>query len=67
MPVVDEELAEFQAMVLHTLEAHRDGAEIIELLRQEKSSMPYQSWINQMTPAMVAVGAQLTKKWKNHE
>jgi hypothetical protein len=66
---VDEGYARFQALLLRVLaEVDPDqpdaGEQIRARLLSEPEARPYQAWISEAEPRMLAVAAQLTARWR---
>jgi hypothetical protein len=59
----NEQLAEFQAVLLEKLDRYVDASDILRALHDEECTWPFKEWIKQIEPHMLEIGAELVKKW----
>lgn len=63
----DNQLAEFQAVLLEALYNKTEFKDIDKLLQDNEASAAFQSWLKQIQPSMLELGAGIVKKWGSKE
>jgi len=63
----DDQLAEFQSVLLEALYTKTEFTDIDKLLQNSEASTPFQSWLKQIQPPMLELGAGIVKKWGSKE